>query len=68
MKNSLILASLVIKSFNSLRDENDEPTYTSDDEYMRWFVRQSSKGGRCSALNRSYESIISDEIFNSMSE
>ena len=39
MKNSLILPSLAKKHFNSLRDENDEPIYTYNDEYMRYFVR-----------------------------
>ena len=52
MKNSLTLPSLAIKFFNSLREENDEPIYTYNDEFMRHFVRQSIKGGRCSALNQ----------------
>ena len=52
MKNSLTLPSLAIKYFNSLGDENDEPIYTYSDEFMRDFVRQSIKGGRCSALNQ----------------
>ena len=51
MKNSLTLPPLANKYFNSLRDESDEPIYTYNDEYMRHFVRQSIKGGRCSALN-----------------
>ena len=52
MKNSLTLPSLGNKYFNSLREENDEPIYTYYDEFMRHFVRQSTKGGRCSALNQ----------------
>ena len=43
MKNSLILPSLANKYFNSLRNENDEPIYTYNDEYMRYFVRESIK-------------------------
>ena len=68
MKNSLTLPSLANKYFNSLRDENDEPIYTYDDEFMRHFVRQSLKGGRCSALNQYYKSKISDEVFNIISK
>ena len=64
MKNCLTLPSLANKYFNSLREENDEPIYTYNDEYMRHFVRQSIKGGRCSALNQYYKSNISQEVFN----
>ena len=31
---------------------------------MRYFVRESIKGGRCVALNQSYICIISDDVFN----
>ena len=47
MKNSLTLPSLASKNFISLRDENDELTYFYNNEYMRYFVRQRIKGGRC---------------------
>ena len=67
-KNSLTLPALANKYFNSLRDESDEPIYTYNDEFMRHFVRQSIKGGRCSALNRYYKSSISDEVFNNFSK
>ena len=43
MKNSLPLPSLAKKYFNSLRDENDKPIYTYNDELMRHFVRQSKR-------------------------
>ena len=43
MKNSLILPSLANKNFSTLRDENDEAIYTHNDEFMRHFVRQSTK-------------------------
>ena len=66
MKNSL--PSLANKYFNSLRDENDEPIYTYNDEFMRHFVRQSIKGGRRSALNQYYKSNISQEVFNIISK
>ena len=62
MKNSLTLPSMAIKKFNSLRDENDEVIYTYNDEFMRHSLRQSIKGGRCSALNQYYKSHISDEV------
>ena len=68
MKNSLTLPSLANKYFNSLRDENDEPIYTYNDEFMRHFVRKSIKGGRCSALNQYYKSNISQEVFNIISK
>ena len=63
MKNSLTLLSSANKYFSSLRDENDKPIYTYNDEFMRHFVRQSIKGVSCSALNQYYKSTISDEVF-----
>ena len=63
MKNSLTLPSLANRYFNILRDENNEPIYTYNDEYMRHFVRQNIKGGRCSASNQFYKSTISDQVF-----
>ena len=63
LKNSLTLLSLANKFFNSLRDENYEPIYTYNDEFMRHFVRQSIKGGRCSALYQYYKSNVSNEVF-----
>ena len=68
MKNSLTLPALANKSFSSLRDESDEPIYTYNDEFMRLFVRQSIKRGRCSALTQYYKSNISDEVFNIFSK
>ena len=68
MKNGLPLPSLANKYFNNLRDENDESIYTYNDEFMRHFVRQSIKGGRCSALNQYYKSNISDEVFSIISK
>ena len=47
MKNSLTLPALANKYFNSLKDESDEPIYTYNNEFMRHFVRQSIKRGRC---------------------
>ena len=68
MKNSLTLPTLANKYLNSLRDESDEPIYIYNDEFMRHFVRQSKKGGRCSALNQYYKSNISQEVFNIISK
>ena len=68
MKNSLTLPSLADKYFNSLRDENDEPIYSYNEEYMRHFIGQSIRGGRCSALNQYYKSAISQEVFNIISK
>ena len=43
MKDCLSLPRLGWKYFNSLRTEEDEPIYTYNDKYMRWFVLQSIK-------------------------
>ena len=43
MKDCLSLPVLGWKYFNSLRTEEDEPIYTYNDKYLRWFVRQSIK-------------------------
>ena len=40
IKDSLSAPGLGWKYFNSMRDENDEPIYTYNDKYMRYFVRQ----------------------------
>ena len=52
MKDCLSAPGLGWKYFNSMRDENDEPIYTFKDKYMRWFVRQSIKGGRVCSFNQ----------------
>ena len=56
MKDCLSLPGLGWKFFNILRTEEDEPIYTYNDKYMRWFVRQSIKGGRVGAFNQNYKS------------
>ena len=43
MKDCLSLSALGWKDFNSLRTEKDEPIYTYNDKYRRWFDRQSIK-------------------------
>ena len=68
MKNSLTLPSLANKSFKSLRDENVEPIYTYTDSFMRNFVREAFKGGRCNAFNQHYKSEVSDEVFKIISK
>ena len=67
-KNSLTSPSLANKSFNSLRDESDEPIYIYNDEFMRHSQRQSIKRGRCTAVNQYYYSNISDEVLNIISK
>ena len=68
MKFSLTLPSLTNKIFNSLRDENDEPIYTYNDEYLRYFVRRSIMGKSCSALNHYYKSTILDQVPKNISK
>ena len=55
-KDCLSLPGLGWKYFNSLRTEEDEPIYTYNVKYMRWFVRQSIKGGRVCVFNQYYKS------------
>ena len=62
MKDCLSLPGQGWKYFNSLRTEEDEPIYTYNDKYMRWFVRQSIKGGRVCAFNQYYKSKHCDDI------
>ena len=63
MKDCLSLPGLGWKYFNSLRTE-DEPIYTYNDKNMRWFVRQSIKGGRVCSFNQYYKSKHCDDILN----
>ena len=44
-----------------MRDEDDESIYSYKDKYMRWFVRQSFKGGRVGVFNQCYKTKLCDE-------
>ena len=68
MKDCLYLPGLGWKKFNSLRTEEDEPIYTYNDKNMRWFIRQSIKGGRVCAFNQFYNSKICDVILKIINE
>ena len=68
MKDCLSLPGLGWKNFNSLRTEEDEPIYTYNDKYMRWFVRQSIKGGRVCAFNQYYKSKHCDDILKTINK
>ena len=68
MKDSLSLPELGWKYFNSLGTEEDEPVYTYNDKYMRWFVRQSIKVGRVCTFNQCYKSKNCDDILQIISE
>ena len=68
MKDCLSLPGLGWKYFKSLRTEEDEPIYTYNDKYMRWFVRQSIKGGRVGAFNQYYKSNHFDDIIKILSK
>ena len=68
MKDSLSLPGLQWKYFNSLRTKEDEPIYTYIDNDMRWFVRQSIKGGRVCAFNQYYKSKVCDDILKIISK
>ena len=62
MKDCLSLPGLGWKYFNSLRTEEDEPINTYNGKHLRWFVRQSIKGGRVCAFNQYYKSKHFDDI------
>ena len=56
------------KNYNSLGTEEDKPIPTYIDKNMRWFVRQSIKGGRVCAFIQYYISEICDYILKCKSE
>ena len=62
IKDCLSSPGLDWKNFISLRDEEGEPIYTYNDKYMRYFVRQSIKGGLFCAFNQYYKSKICDDF------
>ena len=68
MKCCLSLPGLGLKYFNSLRTEQDEPIYTYNDKYMRWFVQQAAYGGRVCSFNQYYKSKSCDDILKIISE
>ena len=61
MKDCVSAPGLGWKNFNSMRDENDERTYTYNDNYMKWFVCQSIRGGLVCAFNQNYKSMFCDD-------
>ena len=67
MKDCLSLPGLGWKYFYSLRTE-DEPIYTYNDKYVRWFVRQWTKGGQVCAFNQYFKSKTCDDILKIISE
>ena len=68
MKDSISAPILGWKFFNSLRDENDEPIYTYNDEYMRHFVRRSIKRSQVCAFNQYYQSKNCVDVLKIISE
>ena len=68
IKDCLSQPGLGWKYFNSLGTEEDEPIYTNNDRYIRWFIRQSIKRGRVCAFSQYYQSKFCDEILKSISE
>ena len=68
MRDGLPLPALGWKFFSSLREEGDEPIYTYKDKLMRWFVRQSIKGGKVCAYNQYYSSKSRDNILKCLAK
>ena len=62
MKDCLSLPGRGWKYFNQLRTEYDEPIYTYNDKYIRYFARQSIKGGKVCSFNQYCESRYCDDI------
>ena len=58
---------LGLEYFNSLREEDDEPIYTYNNKYFKYFVRQSIKGGGVCASNQYYYFKSEEEIFKMFS-
>ena len=52
----------------SSRNPSDEPISSYADKYMRHFVRQSIKVGKVGAFNQSYESQISNKVFETIGD
>ena len=68
MKDCFSLPRLEWKYLNSLRTEEDEPIYTYNDKNMRWFVRQSIRGGRVGSFNQYYKWRMCDDISKHISK
>ena len=68
LKDCLRLPGLRFKYFNRLRTDQDEPIYTYNDNYMRWFIRQAAYGGRVCAFNQYYKSKVCDDIMHTISK
>ena len=68
MKDCPSAPGLGWKYFNSMRDENNETIYSYNDKHMRWFARQSIKGGRVCAFNHYYRSKICHDVLKILSE
>ena len=68
MKNGLTLPSLANKHFESLGGENDECVHTYTDPFLRNFLCNAIKGGRCNAFNQYQISETSVEVFNIISK
>ena len=68
MKDYLSLTGLGWKILNSFGTGEDEPIYTYNDKYMRWFVRQSIKGRRESAFEQCFKWKISGKLLKIISE
>ena len=68
IKECLSLLGLGCINFKSLRKEQDEPIHTYNDKYMRWFIRQSIKGGQVCSFNQCYKSKICDDTFRIIPE
>ena len=52
MEHCLSLPELGWENFNSLRTEAEEPIYSNNDKYTRYFMKQSIKGGCVFAFNQ----------------
>ena len=68
MKDCSSLLGLGLKCFNSLRTEQDEPIYTYNENYMRWFVRQAAYGRGVCRFNQYYKSKSCNDVLKIISK
>ena len=63
MKDCVSRLGLGWKYLKSLRTEEHEPIYTYNDKYMRWLVRQSTKGILTNIINQKKFLMVSWNLY-----
>ena len=63
VENNWTLPSSAYKPLKSLGDENDEPIYCHNNEYLRYSLRKNKNGRICTVFNQNYKVINFEELF-----